>query len=151
MLERSLRIRDFQTRDLDVLHAIDRTCFPADIAFSRRELLFGLIQPGSIARIAEAPGGIAGFILARIENERQGHILTLDVIPAERRRGIGNMLMEDLHRLLKRRKITTVVLEVGTGNLEAQSLYERMRYRYIEILPGYYNGKEDAFRMVRLI
>ncbi len=151
MFERSLRIRDFQAKDLEVLYAIDHICFPADIAFSRRDLLIGLNQTGSIARIAEIPDGIAGFILARIEDDRQGHILTLDVIPSARRRGIGSMLMEDLHRLLKLRKITTAILEVGTGNLEAQSLYERMRYRYIETLYGYYNGNEDAFRMVRLI
>ena len=59
--------------------------------------------------------------------------------------------MEDVHRILKQRKITATVLEVGTGNFPAQCLYERLRYRYMETLPGYYNGKEDAYRMLRLI
>ena len=59
--------------------------------------------------------------------------------------------MEDFHRILKNKKINTVVLEVGTGNLGAQHLYEKMQYRFIEILPGYYNGKEDAYRMYRLL
>lgn len=151
MFERSLRIRDFHSEDLDALHAIDRLCFPVDIAFSRRYLLCCLNQTGSLTRIAELPGGIAGFILARIENNRRAHLLTLDVVPASRRHGIGLALMEDVHRILKQRKITATVLEVGTGNFPAQCLYERLHYRYMETLPGYYNGKEDAYRMLRLI
>lgn len=151
MFEPSLRIRQFHSKDLDVLHAIDFLCFPADIAYSRRDFLCCLSQTGSLTRIAEMPGGIVGFILVRIENIRYGHIITLDVVPAARRRGIALALMEDLHRILKQRNITAAVLEVGTNNLAAKCLYERLHYRYIETLPGYYNGREDAYRMMRLI
>lgn len=151
MFERSLRIRDFRAKDLSTLHDIDQVCFPADIAYSRRDLLCFLNQSGSITRIAETDGAVVGFILARIENSRHGHILTLDVIPDARRRGIGGRLMEDLHHSLKRRKITAAVLEVGTGNIAAQRLYKKFHYRNIEILPGYYSGREDAYRMLRFL
>jgi ribosomal-protein-alanine N-acetyltransferase len=151
MFGRSLRIRDFYAKDLETLHEIDRLCFSAEIAFSRRDLFLCLSQSGSIARIAEMHGAIVGFVLARIESSGQGHILTLDVVPDARRCGIGSMLMEDLHHCLKQREITRAVLEVGTCNSAAQCLYERLHYRVIGTLPGYYNGEQDAYRMRRLI
>jgi len=151
MLEPSLKIRDFHSEDLETLYEIDHICFPEDIAYSRAELLFFLNHSGSITRVAEACGRIAGFVLTRIESHQQAHILTLDVVPETQRLGIGTELMEDVHNILKQRKINTAILEVGTGNLVAQRLYERMQYRYIETLPGYYNGCEDAFRMGRFL
>ena len=48
-------------------------------------------------------------------------------------------------------ELVAVVDPAGTGNLGAQRLYEMMQYRCIETLPGYYNGKEDAYRMLRFI
>lgn len=151
MFERSLRIRDFEAKDLETLHKIDRICFQEDRAFSRQDLLACLNQSGSIARIAEMQDAVVGFILARIEYGRHAHILTLDVVPGSRRQKIGSMLMEDLHRFLKQRKIAAAFLEVGTGNIAAQSLYEKLSYRTIETLPGYYYGEQDAYRMLRLI
>jgi ribosomal-protein-alanine N-acetyltransferase len=147
MFGRPLKIRDFHSGDPEILHEIDHICFPADIAFSRGELLFYLNHAGSITRVAESSGRIVGFVLGRIENRRHARIITLDVVPEAHRQGIGLALMEDIHRILKSRRILASVLEVGTGNLAARSLYERMQYRYVENLPGYYNGNEDAYRM----
>ncbi|MBN2244137.1 MAG: GNAT family N-acetyltransferase [Acidobacteria bacterium] len=151
MVETPLRIRDFYRQDLDVLYAIDRICFPADIAFSRRDFRDFLGQGGSILRIADVSARISGFLLGRMEKSSLGRIITLDVVPGARRCGIGSALMEDFHRILERNGVRAAVLEVGTGNLGALRLYERMNYRRIGTLPGYYNGNEDALRMTRSI
>lgn len=151
MSERSLRIRDFHPGDLETLYEIDRRCFPAEIAFTRQDFLYMLGRAGSITRIAHDSFGVAGFILGNIENGRRGHIITLDVVPAARRRGIGFRLMEDFHRILKKENIREVVLEVGADNHAAQRLYEKMQYSRVETLPGYYNGNMDAYRMLRIV
>src|SRR3989442_891534 len=71
--------------------------FPPDIAYSRTEMLSYIRHPKSISRVAELANTIAGFVVGNIEPERAGHVLTLDVIPAVRRQGLGTALMEALH------------------------------------------------------
>lgn len=145
-----LRIRNFQDGDLETLREIDRICFPEDIAFTRAELVFHLNHPRSITRVGEALGRILGFVMARVEMPSCAHILTLDVIPGARHCRIGTSLMITLHRELERQGINAAILEVSTQNLPAQRLYEKLHYRYLETLAGYYHGREDAYRMARL-
>ncbi len=133
-----------------MLCEIDRICFPKDIAFSRAELIFYLNHSKSITRVAEGLGRILGFVLARIESPGTAHVITLDVVPEVRQRRIGTQLMNAMHRELERQKIGVAVLEVSTGNLVAQRLYEKLKYQYLETLSGYYLGREDAYRMARL-
>jgi [ribosomal protein S18]-alanine N-acetyltransferase len=145
------RIRQFKPEDLAELHEIDQICFPAHISFSRAELLFYINHPKSITRVIEVPGRIIGFVLSRIENARQAHFITLDVIPGFRKQKIGTRLMSEMHDELKKQGIQSAVLEVAVDNLPAQRLYERLQYRYIKTLPGYYHGCEDAYQMTRLL
>jgi ribosomal protein S18 acetylase RimI-like enzyme len=145
-----LRIRNFQDEDLELLCDIDRICFADDIAFSRAELLFHLNHPKSITRVGEGLGRILGFVMARIENPSCVHVLTLDVVPDARRCRIGISLMRALHRILAKESIGIAVLEVSVRNQPAQRLYEKLQYRYVETLHGYYRGREDAYRMIRV-
>jgi ribosomal protein S18 acetylase RimI-like enzyme len=150
MIESPIGIRNFQPPDLDTLFRIDQICFPAYIAFSRAEFVSYLNHPKRIARVAETSGRIIGFILARIRGSSHAHILTLDVVPDARRCRVGTQLMNDLHKELERLKIGACVLEVGVRNIAAQRLYEKLHYRNIGILPGYYHEREDACRMIRI-
>jgi [ribosomal protein S18]-alanine N-acetyltransferase len=145
------KIRHFQKEDLRELHNIDRICFPAPIAFSKTELLFYLNQPKSITRVAEAFGKILGFVLAHVENDNRAHIVTLDVIPDARLQKIGTTLMNEIHREIKKLGIQSITLEVGTGNYAAQRLYIGLQYECLGVLPGYYHGLEDAYRMIRRV
>jgi ribosomal-protein-alanine N-acetyltransferase len=151
MSELPLRIRNFQVDDLEALYQIDRICFPADIAFSRAELNLYVKHAKSIAWVAEGPDGILGFVLARIENPSCAHVMTLDVVPEARQRKIGTWLMNTLHSELMRQGIGATILEVGVRNFAARRLYEKLNYKYLGTLPGYYHGREDAYRMLRAI
>lgn len=150
MFEPPVKIRKFRAADLETLHRIDLVCFPEDIAFSRAELEFCFNHPQSIARVAEGVGRILGFVLARIESPFYAHILTLDIVPEARRCRIGTSLMEELHGRLKKGGIGAAILEVAVSNVPARCLYEKMNYQYLGRLPGYYHGRDDAFRMAHL-
>jgi ribosomal protein S18 acetylase RimI-like enzyme len=150
MFASPLRIRNYRKEDFEALHRIDRICFPHDIAFSPGDLDAYLNHPASIARVAEDPSRILGFVLAHIEAPSHAHILTLDVVPEARHQRIGASLMDALHKELGIRGVGAAVLEVGVLNVAAQRLYENLRYRYLGVISGYYGHREDAYRMVRL-
>jgi [ribosomal protein S18]-alanine N-acetyltransferase len=150
MFDPLLRFRSYREEDLAELLEIDRICFPEDIAYSQGELSFYLNHARSMACIADWGSGIAGFVLARIETRSRAHILTLDVIPEARRSGVGTMLMNLMHGELLKKGVVAAILEVGVNNLPARRLYQQLRYQYLETLHGYYCGREDAYRMVRL-
>jgi ribosomal protein S18 acetylase RimI-like enzyme len=151
MPDLELRIREYREDDIGKLYEIDGICFPADIAFSREELGLYLNYPESIVRLAEGFGMVLGFVLARIENRSRAHVITLDVVPEARQNRIGTTLMNQLHNELRRRNVSVSFLEVGINNLPAQRLYEGLQYQYLNTLPGYYHGREDAYRMARLL
>jgi ribosomal-protein-alanine N-acetyltransferase len=146
-----IKIRNFRAGDLEVLYEIDQSCFSEDIAFSRTELTFYFNHPESITRVAEGDGRILGFVLARIESPVYAHVLTLDIVPEARRRKIGTSLMGSLHRTLREKGIEAAILEVSTNNVPAQRLYEKLQYQYLGTLSGYYQGREDAYRMACLV
>jgi len=144
-----LRIRSYHPLDFERLYQIDRICFEPDLAYSHSELGFYLRDPRSVVRVAEVSGEIAGFVLGRVEQDSIAHVITLDVAPEARRRGLGTRLMRAIHREFLRCNAEISVLEVSTENTGARRFYERLQYRYAGMLPGYYNGRIDACRMVR--
>jgi ribosomal protein S18 acetylase RimI-like enzyme len=73
------------------------------------------------------------------------------VVPSARQQRIGTILMKTMHQELKQMEISTAILEVSVRNLPAKHLYENLKYQYLETLFGYYNGREDAHRMVRIL
>jgi ribosomal-protein-alanine N-acetyltransferase len=144
-----LRIRRSGAQDAGALLEIDQICFSADIAFSHGEIASHLNHPKSIAWAAERAGRILGYLIAHRPTELVTHVITLDVLPEARRQGIGTALMRRMHKESKQLGVHVIVLEVGIANRPAQTLYEKLRYRYIDKLSGYYHGREDAYRMAR--
>jgi ribosomal-protein-alanine N-acetyltransferase len=144
-------IRDYRPGDFWRLYEIDHICFRSGVAFSRAELLFYLKHPESVTRVAQVRKEILGFAMGRIESDRSAHVLTLDVMPEARRRKIGTALMTSLHDAFKEQGAVMSFLEVDPANQGAQLFYEAMNYRYIETLKGYYGGRGDAYRMIRVM
>ncbi|HYQ97945.1 MAG TPA: GNAT family N-acetyltransferase [Candidatus Nitrosocosmicus sp.] len=91
---------------------------------------------------------IAGFAIMRYGDD-DAHLDLLAVAPPYRRSGIGRQLMEWLEECAIVAGIFNVDLEVRAGNEEAQIFYNRMGYRTLLQLPGYYQGIEAALRMGR--
>ncbi len=145
----ALHIREFSPGDILELHRLDRICFPADIAYSQAELHLYINHKNSITRIAELMNEIVGFAVGRLSGDSAAHVLTLDVVQAVRRSKVGTALIEALHREFRSKGARHSWLEVDVNNEAARRFYEAHQYRYVGVLPGYYNGRSDALRMVR--
>ncbi|MGI5854083.1 MAG: ribosomal protein S18-alanine N-acetyltransferase [Bacillota bacterium] len=78
----------------------------------------------------------------------EGHITTIAVDPAHRRKGIGRRLIEALMEMGATQGVKRFTLEVRVSNLNAQSLYKAMGFQSVGIRKGYYSDNgEDAYIM----
>lgn len=141
-------LRDYRPGDFEALLALDRVCFPAEAACLNTDLQEGMESAQAVCLVAEnAERGIAGFVLATIRQGRLGHVITLDVAPAFRRRGIGERLLRAAEERLDNRGITRLRLEVGSFNRAAQLLYQKLGYRQTGYIQHYYGNGGDAWVM----
>jgi ribosomal protein S18 acetylase RimI-like enzyme len=83
-------------------------------------------------------GGLVGVAIARAYDTppdptmvplRRGHVETLVVSAAHRRRGLGARLMDEIAAWARRQGAAELVLTVWAGNDAAQAFYERLGYR----------------------
>jgi ribosomal-protein-alanine N-acetyltransferase len=103
------------------------------------------------ARVAPAPiiehQRIAGYIVAR-ESAGELHINNVAVRNQYRRRGIGSLLLDHIIETANRLRVQVAFLEVRSGNLAAQALYEKHGFKAIARRPDYYSDpREDAVVM----
>lgn len=145
------RLREFRPGDFEVLWSIDQQCFPAGIAYPRRELAAYIQRRGAFTvvgeRIDAGPGGVAGFIVAEASRRGMGHIITIDVLPDSRRSGLGSQLLAAAEERLGHAHCRNVVLETAVDNVSALAFYKRHEYSVVKVAPRYYSTGVDAFML----
>ena len=150
-----IRLRGFQMRDLAALHQLDQVCFPREIAYSRAELQYFLTHPKCSCWIAEQPGDkLAGFVIferSKRHGRRAGHIVTLDIDPEERRRGLGTLLMQTGEEQMRQEGAGVLSLEVAENNPAAQQFYRSLGFVTRGRIAKYYGGMVDAEVMEKVI
>jgi [ribosomal protein S18]-alanine N-acetyltransferase len=143
-------LRDYEPADLDALYEIDQACYPAEIAYSKRELRAYLGISGADCVVAEANDAITGFCVSIYQNAR-GYIVTIDVLGQFRRTGIGSALLYEVERRLAAKGALEVGLETATDNASAVAFWRKHGYRSLGIRKNYYPGGRDAFAMSKTI
>ncbi len=148
-------IREFQAEDFNTLWRVDQECFPPGIAYSKQELKSYVRHRGSFTLVAEDAGEAkdsakdagkaAGFIV--VHGGPAGHVITIDVVAAARRLGVGSMLLQAAEDRLRAAGSQTVGLETAVDNLTALSFYKRHGYSVIRTWPRYYPNGVDALVM----
>ena len=159
-------IRDFDPADFEALWRIDQNCFPPGISYSRAELKFYVRRHGSFtlvavegARAATAASDfgktkknsplvsqanpVAGFIVAEASRS-SGHIITIDVIAAARRSGVGSLLLLAAEERLRAAQCYSIGLETAVDNVSALAFYKRHGYSVVKTFPRYYSNGVDA-------
>jgi ribosomal-protein-alanine N-acetyltransferase len=143
-----ITLRDYRAGDFDGLLALDKICFPADVACLNADLKEAIESARALCLVAEnAEGSVAGFVLVTNKQGQLGHVITLDVAPEVRRRGIGERLMRAAETRLGEQGIARVRLEVGSSNNAAQRLYEKLGYKQTGFIQHYYGDGGDAWVM----
>lgn len=150
-------MRDSRPDDFEVLFQVDQRCFAAGIAYSRLELASYIRRRNAFTLVAEqeisseAPmrssdaTSIAGFLVAHSSPRGEGHIITIDVLPALRRFGVGTSLLCAAEDRLRGKNCHAVRLETSVDNRPALSFYKRHGYYVRGTIPRYYPNSMDAF------
>jgi ribosomal protein S18 acetylase RimI-like enzyme len=96
----------------------------------------------------EIENEMIGFALFdHLANDTYAHLLKIVVKLPWQRKGVGeHILMESLKRL-KLLGVQTCGLEVAIDNLRAISLYQKMGYKTLRALKGFYSDGTDACAM----
>ncbi|MEM4576945.1 MAG: ribosomal protein S18-alanine N-acetyltransferase [Candidatus Nezhaarchaeales archaeon] len=90
---------------------------------------------------------VVGYVVGAERRDGCGHVLSIAVKPAWRRRGLGSKLMDSLLMAFKERGLKKALLEVAVSNTEAIAFYERLCFKKVALLRGYYPWGEDAYLM----
>ena len=147
----SFRTREYCPGDFSTLCLLDQMCFPEGIAYTPEEIALGLAQPGAFVLVAEVENQVVAFLLAYQKKRPVGHIVTIDVHPDFRQRGIGYQLMELAEQRLRQGGAMRIVLEVSVENDPALQFYAKLGYLTRRLLPHYYRDASDAYLMEKML
>jgi ribosomal-protein-alanine acetyltransferase len=147
-----VKVGSVSIRQLDELYEIEKQCFEHE-AFSKHELAYLLADYNAIRLAAKVEGKIVGFAIARVDicrNALLGHIITVDVTPACRHRGIAQTLLYEIEVMLREKGVKECRLEVREDNFAALSLYQKLGYKKIGTLERYY-GNADGLYLKKIL
>lgn len=122
------------------MYTIEEICFQPPIRFPRRYMRRLIDSVDAFTWIAEEGGRIAGFSIADIRGDPGGlfaYIETIEVLPDDRGRGIGNELLRRIEGSARDRHAAAIWLHVESVNGGAIRLYEAHGYRCM--------GREENF------
>jgi ribosomal-protein-alanine N-acetyltransferase len=107
-------------------------------------------ERNAIVRIAQKVSGeMVGFVIVHIERvatEWRAYVVTLDVMPNCRLKGLGRRLMREIEASSMAAGVRWMQLHVFTGNAGAIRFYERMGYERISTQRDFYGEAGlDAF------
>ena len=142
-----IKIETATIKLLDKLYQIEEQCFDQE-AFTKRQIAYLLTDYNTIALVAKANGDIVGFIIVQVEIENDtlfGHIITVNVAPSYRRKGIARKLLEEIEDIFKQKGISECHLEVREDNNAALKLYQSLGYQKIGKLERYYGKTHGLY------
>jgi ribosomal-protein-alanine N-acetyltransferase len=143
-----IRLRPYQANDLDAMHALDVICFEQPFRFTRSAMRRFADAKNARVVIAEERDAVVGFVILHLENAegaRYGYVVTLDVSPGHRRKGIAGLLMQEAERQASAEGCATVVLHVLTDNEVAIRFYERHEFMRSYREAEFYGRGGDAW------
>ncbi|MDB4916870.1 MAG: ribosomal-protein-alanine acetyltransferase [Gemmatimonadetes bacterium] len=157
MMQDLLRVRDAVIEDIPQIARIEGESF-ADPwsaksfldSLANDRMRFLVAEDGMPAeRWSSDESVIVGYVIALVLTE-EAEIADIAVAPAERKRGIGGLLLDSVIIHLGKTGVRTLYLEVRESNVAAQVLYKSRGFLQVGRRRGYYRHPvEDALLLRR--
>ncbi|HVZ45099.1 MAG TPA: GNAT family N-acetyltransferase [Ramlibacter sp.] len=148
----ALILRIARAADAQLLSAMTREYIEPGLQprYSPQRIARLIADRETIALVADDGALVQGFAVMSFGDER-AHLLLLAVRPRLRRAGIGRRLVEWLLESALVAGIASVHLELRADNEAARHFYRRLGFGETLTVPGYYEGRIDALRMMRVL
>jgi len=137
---------------LDTLHEIEMKCFETE-AFTKQQIAHLLTDSNSVSLVSKMESEIVGFVIGKIYTNKKpatAHILTIDVSPKHRQKGVGRSLLQEIEKTFKHKGIKICCLEARANNIEALGLYRKSGYKMVGRLEKYY-GDVHGIRLRKVL
>ena len=105
-------------------------------------------DPDTMVLVASVAGDMQGFAIMKFLDD-DAHLFLLAVQSKRQGRGIGRALVEWLEKSCRTAGIQRIRLEVRASNKPARRFYEKLGYRFLSQIGGYYEKREAAVVMAK--
>lgn len=144
-------IRPATLEDLDVLVDIENRSFETD-RISRRNFRYLLTRANAATLLDEQHGVVRGYAMLLFNTGTSlARLYSYAVDPAYRGRGIGRSLVEAAEKLALQCDCITLRLEVRPDNQASIAIFQQDGYRYLEVVPDYYEDHAEALRFEKML
>ena len=146
------KIKPLTMSQLPEVLRLNIRCFRNGDNYTKHTFNYLLGEPRTLSyRIVTDAGDMAAFAFVMINDRNSAHLTTIGVAPEHRRRGLATQLLDHIENALRAKEVSTIMLEVRVGNIEAQQLYRRLGYFVVQRITRYYNNGEDCFLMMKAL
>jgi len=152
MPDRGIELGLARTGEAAALAAMSRDLIEAGLGWAyRTPRMAALIADAAVTvLVARDDARPVGFAIMRFGDER-ARLMLLAVQPAWRRVGIARRMLYWLADSAAAAGTASIHVELRAGNVPAHELYEAAGFTETFRVPGYYQGREAAVRMVRVL
>ena len=148
MRDQELVIETARRADVDAVHRIEESSFPAP--WRREFFLSELRADGRYNIVAKLRGVVVGYVFAMWIFDEM-HVNKIAVDASVRRRGIADALMARCFAFAREHGVETISLEVRKSNDGAQEFYRHLDFESTYVRPRYYPDGEAAVVMTKRI
>ena len=152
MPENDVTLRLAGPHDAQAIALMSRDLVEAGLGwkYDAPRVLRSIRERDTVTLVACDRASVVGFAIMEFGDDR-AHLVLLAVRPAQRRSGIGRLMLHWLLESAQTAGIGSVHLELRARNEAARAFYRAMGFSESVLVPGYYRGREAALRMLRML
>ena len=140
-----IQCRQMQKEDLEIVSKIEQNIF--SMPWSKTAFAESLANQNTLYIVATKEETVVGYCGIYISFQ-EGNISNVAVNPKYRRQHVAEEMLTYLLEAVRKRGVTSVVLEVRKTNVGAIALYEKLGFKEMGVRKDFYEKpREDALIM----
>jgi [ribosomal protein S18]-alanine N-acetyltransferase len=148
----AIQLRLARAQDARAIAQMSRELIEAGLGWSydAPRIVRLIADADTVALVACDQAAPVGFAIMQFGDER-AHLVLLAVLPRHQRQGVARRLLSWLLASARTAGIAELSLELRAGNAGARAFYRSLGFADAGLLPGYYQHREPALRMKRML